>query len=222
MQKALGFVDTTIGKKAVMAVTGLVLFGFVIGHMAGHLQVFLGPEVYNAYAHLLKSSAAVLWGVRLLLVTSVALHIWASFSLVTRSAAARSVGYRAKKDVVTTYAARTMKFSGPIVLAFIVYHIAHFTAPGIAMSRAYLHDPENAYSNFVNAFKIPWVTLTYAIAVSLLGVHLYHGAWSFMQTLGFNHPRYNEKRNGLARALAILVTAGFLIVPIAVQLGLVN
>lgn len=222
MQKAIGFVDTTIGKKAVMAVTGLVLFGFVIGHMAGHLQIFLGPEVYNGYAHMLKSSAAVLWGIRLLLLASVALHIWASFSLVARSAAARSIGYRMKQDVVTNYAAKTMKFSGPIVLAFVIYHIAHFTAPGIAMSGSYVHDPEDAYSNYVNAFHIPWVTLTYVVATTLLGIHLYHGAWSFMQTLGLNHPVYNARRNAIAKALAIGVTLGFNLVPIAVQLGLVN
>jgi succinate dehydrogenase / fumarate reductase cytochrome b subunit len=221
MQKAIGFVDTTIGKKAIIAVTGLVLFGFAIGHMAGHLQVFLGPDVYNGYAHLLKSSAAVLWGVRLLLIASVALHIWASFSLVALSSAARPVGYRQKQDVATTYAARTMKYSGPIVLAFLVYHIAHFTAPGIAMGN-YVHDPEDAYSNYVNAFHVPWVTATYVIAVSLLGVHLSHGAWSFMQTLGFNHPKYNEKRNAIAKGFALFVTLGFILVPLAVQFGLVD
>jgi succinate dehydrogenase / fumarate reductase cytochrome b subunit len=221
MQKAIGFVDTTIGKKAVMAVTGLVLFGFVIGHMAGHLQMFLGPDVYNAYAHSLKASAPILWGVRSLLLISVVLHVWAAVTLVARTNAARPVGYRMKRDVTTTYAARTMKYSGPLLLAFIVFHVMHFTAPGIPMGN-YVHDPEDPYSNFVNAFHIPWVTLLYVVAMSLLALHLYHGAWSFMQTLGLNHPKYNEKRNKGAKAAALAVAFGFAIVPIAVLLGLVH
>src|SRR6478735_1538894 len=112
MQKALRFMGTTIGKKVVMAVTGLILFGFVIGHMAGNLQVFLGPEAYNAYAEGLRKLGGLLWLARAILLVAVVLHILMAVQLVTRSAAARPVGYRVKQDTATTFAAKTMKFSG--------------------------------------------------------------------------------------------------------------
>lgn len=220
MEKALGLLDTTLGKKAVMALTGLVLFGFVVAHMAGHLQMFFGPEKYNSYAALLKSSPAVLWGARSVLLASAALHVWAALSLLRVSAAARPVSYR-RHQLATSYAARTMKVSGPLLLLFLAFHIAHFTAPGLALG-PYEHSHEDVYGNFVNAFRIPWATGLYAVAMLLLGLHLYHGSFSLFRTLGLGHPVYEERVRTLAQAIAFTTTAGFLLVPVAVLLGVIQ
>jgi succinate dehydrogenase / fumarate reductase, cytochrome b subunit len=219
--RPLTLFDATIGKKAVVAVTGVVLFGFVIVHMLGNLQVFLGPEAINSYAEKLKSIPLVLWGARSLLLASVVLHIVFSIWLVLEANQARPVAYRTKHSIATSYAARTMKFSGPLLALFIVYHLAHFTWPGVAMG-AYQHDPHDVYSNFVNAFRVPWVTAIYLVAQAALGLHLYHGAWSLFQTLGLNHPRYNRVRETLPRALAFLVVAGNVSMPLAVLAGIIR
>lgn len=221
MHTATALHQSTIGKKAIMAVTGLVWFGFVVGHMAGHLIVFLGPESYNAYAKALQGNAPLLWGTRVVLLSSVALHLWAALSLTATSNAARPVGYGVKRDIATTYAAKTMKLSGPILFAFLLYHLAHFTAPGVAMG-AYVHEHGNVYGNFVHAFAIPWVTATYVLAMSLLGLHLYHGSWSLLRSLGVSHPRYDARTRALAQGFAWLVVTGFLLPPLAVQLGFVK
>lgn len=223
MQKALSFVDTTIGKKVVMAVTGLVLFGFVVGHMLGNLQVFLGPEVFNDYAITMHTlgGGKPLWLARTVLLVAVALHIVMAVQLVTLSAAARPVGYRVKQDTATTFAAKTMKFSGFLLLFFILFHLAHFTFPGIALG-AYEHQHYSAaYSNFVNAFRIPWVVALYVAAQVVLGLHIYHGSWSLLQTLGINNPLRNAALTGTARFIALVVTIGNIILPFGVLLGLV-
>lgn len=219
--RSLTLFDAAIGKKAVVAVTGVVLFGFVIVHMLGNLQIFLGPEVMNGYAATLKSNALILWGARSVLLLSVVLHIAFSIQLVLESNQARPVAYRTKHSIATSYAARTMKFSGPLLALFIVYHLAHFTWPGVAMG-AYRHDPHDVYSNFVNGFRVPWVTAIYLLAQTALGLHLYHGAWSLFQTLGLNHPRYNRLRETLPRALAFLVVAGNVSMPLAVLAGIIR
>ncbi len=221
MQKVLTLYDTTIGKKAVMAVTGVVLFGFVIAHMLGNLQVFLGPEQLNSYAQSLKDLGPLLWVARLILLLSVVAHVVAAVQLISRSVAAREVGYRVKKSPATSYAALTMKISGPLLVLFIVYHIAHFTAPGVAMGR-YEHSGTDIYANVVNAFSIPWVSGVYIVAQLLLGFHLYHGAWSLLQTLGLSHPRYDGKLRMAAQTLAMVVVFGNLSMPIAVLAGVVK
>lgn len=221
MERTLSLSDVSIGKKALVALTGLVLFGFVVAHMLGNLQLFLGPEAINSYARTLHSMPALLWAARLVLITSVAVHIFASLSLVKQSAAARGTRYRVSATSATTYAARTMRWSGPLLGAFILYHLAHFTLPGVAMG-AYSHDAQDVYSNLVNGFRVPWVVAIYLVAQVLLGLHLHHGAWSLFQTLGLNHPRYNRLRNTLPRAIALGVVAGNLAMPLAVFLGIVK
>jgi succinate dehydrogenase / fumarate reductase, cytochrome b subunit len=222
MQKALRFMGTTIGKKVVMAVTGLILFGFVIGHMVGNLQVFLGPEIYNAYAVGMHGLGPLLWVARSVLLVAVVLHIVMAVQLVTRSAAARPVGYRVKQDTATTFAAKTMKFSGFLLLFFILFHLAHFTFPGLALG-AYEAQPYTAvYSNFKNAFSIPWVVALYVAAQVTLGLHIYHGSWSLLQTLGLNNPLRNAALTGTARFIALVVTVGNIILPFGVLLGLVG
>jgi succinate dehydrogenase / fumarate reductase cytochrome b subunit len=213
--KALALYQTTIGKKAVMAVTGVVLYGFVIGHMAGNLQVYMGPEVFNDYAASLKANAPLLWGVRITLLVSVIAHIAAATQLVVRTSSARPVGYRKTKRLTTGISALTMKYGGLFLFFFILFHLAHFTYPGIAMSKAYLHDPIDAYANFVNAFKIPWVSAIYIVSQIFLGLHLYHGSWSLFQSLGFD-PRNDDKRRFLAQTIGIVVAVANISFPVAV------
>lgn len=221
MQDTITTFSTTIGKKAALAVTGMVLFGFTVGHMLGNLQVFLGAEVFNGYAETLKSKPPLLWGIRTLLLASVLAHIALAYDLYSRSSAARAIGYRMKRNVVTSYASATMKYSGPILLLYIVFHLAHFTAPGLALGAApFSHtDP---YTNFVSSFKVPWVAGVYILANLFLGLHLYHGSWSLFQSLGLSHPRYNPARQRIAIALALTVTTGNVILPLSVLTGIVG
>lgn len=221
MQDTITTFSTTIAKKAALAVSGMVLFGFTVGHMLGNLQIFLGPEVFNAYAASIKGTPALLWGVRTLLLVSVLVHVGIAFSLYSRSSAARNVGYRVKHNVVTSYAATTMKYSGPILLLYIVFHLAHFTAPGLSLGAAPFSHTD-AYSNLVSSFQVPWVVAVYVLANLFLGLHLYHGSWSLFQSLGLSHPRYNPLRQRLAIALGLTVATGNVIMPLAVFAGFVG
>lgn len=219
--KALTLGDTSIGKKALLAASGAVLFGFVIAHMLGNLQVFLGRSAFNAYAESVKSNAAVLWGARSVLLVALVVHVTLVVQLYTRSLRARPVGYRVKKNIATSYAAATMKYSGPALLLYILFHLAHFTYPGLALG-AYEHRPLDVYGNFVSAFQIPWVVLLYVSANLLLGMHLYHGAFSLLQSLGMSHPRFDGRARNGARAFAFLVTTGNVVMPLAVLFGVIQ
>jgi succinate dehydrogenase / fumarate reductase cytochrome b subunit len=220
-QKALTLGDTSIGKKALLAVSGIVLFGFVIVHMLGNLQVFLGPEVYNHYAEAAKGNAVVLYGARSVLLVALITHVVLVVQLYRRTLTARPIGYRVKKNIVTSYAAATMKYSGPALLLYIIFHLAHFTYPGMSLGN-YEHSPLDVYGNFVNAFQIPWVVALYVTANLLLGMHLYHGAFSLLQSLGLNHPRYNRRVRHGARAFAFLVTTGNVAMPLSVLVGIIR
>jgi succinate dehydrogenase / fumarate reductase, cytochrome b subunit len=220
-QKSLTLTDTTIGKKALLAVSGAVLFGFVIVHMLGNLQVFLGPEVYNHYAESAKANAVVLWGARSVLLVALVTHVALVLQLYTRSLAARPVPYRVKKNIATSYAGATMKYSGPALLLYILFHLAHFTFPGLSLGD-HQFSPIDVYGNFVASFQLPWVTLLYVTANLLLGMHLYHGAYSLLQSLGLNHPRYNTRAKNGARAFAFLVTTGNVVMPLSVLFGIIR
>lgn len=222
MQKALTLFDTTIGKKAIMAVTGLVLFGFVIGHMLGNLQVFLGPEQLNAYAEKLRNLGPALWAVRLLLLFALVLHLTTMFSLWGKTLAARGEAYRVRRYTATSYAALSMWLTGPLILLFVIYHIAHFTYPGIAMG-GYEHlGHTQVYANVINGFSVPWVAAVYVAAQLALGLHLYHGAWSLFQSLGIAGPRVDERRKTISRWVAAAVVVGNISIPVAVQLGAIR
>jgi len=221
MQKTLGLYDTTIGKKAVVAVTGVVLYGFVVVHMLGNLQVFLGPEKFNAYAATLKGMPALLWGARLVLLSSLLLHVVTSLSLVATSSAARPVGYRQLRHKTTSPAALTMKYGGPALFFYILFHLAHFTYPGIALGH-YKHSHTDVYANFVHGFSVPWVTGIYVVAQVFLGLHLYHGSSSMLQTLGLSHPRFEKVKELAPQALGLGVAAGNILLPLAVLAGIVR
>jgi succinate dehydrogenase / fumarate reductase cytochrome b subunit len=214
------FLDTTVGKKLVMAVTGFILFGFVIGHMLGNLQIYLGARALNEYSEFLHTMlhGQGLWIARAVLLVSVGLHIWAALSLMMVAKAARPVDYQVHGRRESTYASRTMRYSGLVVLAFIIFHLLHLTTGN-------LH-PDfikgQVYRNVVTGLSVVPVAIFYLIANLCLGFHLFHGAWSFMQTLGLNHPRYNRLRNRIAIGVAMLVVVGNLSFPIAVLSGMVR
>jgi succinate dehydrogenase / fumarate reductase cytochrome b subunit len=216
-----GFYDTTLGKKVVMALTGMVLTGFVVGHMAGNLQVFLGPEAFNRYAELLHSSPGLLWGARTVLLASVILHIVSAIQLALIAKRARPQRYVKLKSTTSSYASRTMYWSGPILAAFIVYHLLHFTV-GTAHPTQPFPGYTQAYQNVIAGFKVVPVSLFYIFSMGLLCLHLFHGVWSMFQSLGLAHPRYTPVLKKLAAGLSVLVAVGFSVVPVAVMLGIVQ
>ena len=222
MNKALTFIDTTIGKKALMAISGLVMFGFTLGHMLGNLQIFLGPETFNAYAVGIHEMPPLLWGTRFVMSLAFVLHIAMALQLSARSTAARPTAYKVKSNERTTFAALTMKFSGMTLLFFVIFHLAHFTFPGVAMG-AYEHKGFSfAYTNLVNGFSVPWVVAVYIAAMISLGLHLYHGSHSLFRSLGLANPLRDETIQSIAQFVALLITVGNIILPLSVLLGLVR
>jgi succinate dehydrogenase cytochrome b subunit len=209
------FYASTVGKKAAMAVSGFILFLFVVGHLIGNLQIYEGPEKLNRYAALLRSMPALLWSVRTVLLAMVLLHIWSSVQLAARNIAARPVGYRKKKAVGSSYASRTMYWSGPIILAFIIYHLLDFT-----FGKVNPHfEPGNVYGNVVASFQLIPVAGFYILAMLLLCLHLYHGLWSMFQSLGIAHPRYTPMLRRGAAVMATLIAVGNISIPVAVLSG---
>jgi succinate dehydrogenase / fumarate reductase, cytochrome b subunit len=216
----MGFFASSIGKKVVMAATGLVLFGFVVGHMLGNLQVYLGPEALNAYAEKLRALPPLLWGVRLGLLLAAALHVWSAYSLTRMNQQARPQGYRERANRASTYASRTMRWSGVILLLFVVYHLLHFTFGPRAVHPQFV--PGDVYHNFVTGFQNPLVSAVYVVAMLALGLHMYHGVWSMLQTVGLSHPRYNPWRRRFAVLVTVLVVGGNPSFPLAVLTGVLR
>jgi len=212
------FYDSTIGKKVIMALTGAVLFGFLIGHMLGNLQVFLGREVMNHYAETLHGNLPLLWGVRILLLVSVLLHTWAAVQLTALKAAARPVAYVKPGNVQASTGSRTMMLSGPVIALFVIGHLLHLTTGTIHPQFVELH----AFENVVNAFSNPIASGLYIIAMILVGFHLSHGIWSMFQSVGFSHPRYTPLIKKFSGVFAWVLIAGFIAVPISVLAGLVR
>ena len=214
------FWGSTNGKKVVMAVTGAILFLFVIGHMAGNLQIFEGAAKLNAYGHFLHSIGELLWPVRIVLLLAVALHITATVQLALLKKKARPVGYSRKEAIASSYASRTMYWSGPIVLAFVIFHLLQFTAGYIHPESQFIEG--DVYHNVVAGFQVWWVSIWYIFAVSLLGLHLRHGIWSMFQSLGFNHPRHTPILKSAAIVIAVVIVLGYISIPISVLLGIVK
>lgn len=212
------FWDSTIGKKIVMAVTGLIGIGFVIGHMLGNLLVFEGAEAFNDYAAFLRSTGGALWAARAVLLLSVILHVVAALQLTRRANAARPVGYARREPQVSTFASRSIRWGGVLLLVFIVYHILHLTLGTV--------HPEflegDVYRNVLVAFRNPFVVAFYVLAMAALALHLVHGAWSSMRTLGASRPHEHPLRRRLPVLIAIVVAVGFAITPLAVLFGVVR
>jgi len=210
--------DSTIGKKAVMAITGLMLVGFVIGHMVGNLQIYLGQQKLDAYGALLHSMPGLLWGARAALLLAVTLHIVSAVQLAALQQKARPTPYAKKKSINSTYASRTMYWSGPILLAFIIYHLLHFTTGTVLPG----YEFGAVYRNAIIGFSNPLVSAFYIVSMILLGLHLYHGIWSMLQTLGINHPTYTPIFRRIAAGIAIIVAVGNISIPISVLAGVVK
>ena len=226
MSWILDFYRSAMGKKAVMAVTGIVLLGFVFGHMIGNLKLYMGPGHLDEYAVGLRelgkpflAKEQGLWLFRLGLLAAVALHIHAAVTLnLHNRRQARPVKYARNAPQASTYASRTMIWGGLIVAAFIVYHLLHLTVGSVHPD----FEHGAVYANVVIGFQNPWVSGFYIVANLALGFHLYHGMWSLFQTLGWNGPRLNVFRQRLAAAFAVVVCAANISFPVAVLSGLVT
>ena len=219
-RRAARFYDSTVGKKIVMAVSGVVLFGYVVAHLLGNLQIFIGPDQINHYAALLHASPPLLWTARIFLLIMLFLHIWSSVQLALRKWDARPIAYVKKRAVGSSYASRTMYWSGPIVLAFLIFHLLQFTAGIIHPGSQFIEG--DVYHNVVAGFQVWWVSAWYIFAVSLLGVHLSHGISAMFQSLGLAHPRYTPLLNKAAVVIATAIVLGFISVPISVLLEVVK
>jgi succinate dehydrogenase / fumarate reductase, cytochrome b subunit len=214
--------SSSVGKKIVMAATGIVLSLFVLGHMAGNLQAFLpnGPQALDHYGAFLREllHGTGIWFVRAGLLLAVGLHVWAYLTLTQKSWAARPKGYAVTDFEEATFASRSMRWTGPILAAFIVFHLMHLTVGNV-----HPHFVEGrVYQNLVTGLAPVPVALFYVLAMGCLAFHLWHGAWSMLQTLGLSHPKYDPWRKRLAMAFTLLVTGGFVIVPLAVMAGVLK
>ncbi|MGB8223463.1 MAG: succinate dehydrogenase cytochrome b subunit [Polyangiales bacterium] len=214
MQRALTLHQTTVGKKVIMALSGVIIVGFVIVHFLGNLNLYFGPEAMNGYAEKLQSVPPLVWGTRLVLLAAFGVHISSALALWARNRKARGSRYEKHRDLATDYAARTMYWSGPILLLFVVYHLLHFTILPA--------HPGDAYRNVVEGFQHPLIAAVYIAGNLALGLHIFHGIFSAFQSLGINHPRYNSYRRDVAVAISAAITIGNLSFPISVLAGLVT
>jgi succinate dehydrogenase / fumarate reductase cytochrome b subunit len=216
---------TMVGQKVIMAVTGIILVGFVIGHMLGNLKIFLGAEAIDHYAVFLREVGEplvpyefLLWTARIILLVSALLHIAAAVGLTRMNWAARPQAYQTKRSLAATYASLTMRASGVVLALFIVYHLLHMTAGVVGFRPGQFHHL-SVYQNAVAGFSVWYVTAIYVVAMAALCLHLDHGVWSMFQTLGLNNARTTPVLRAVSRGVAILVFAGFTVVPVAVLIG---
>ncbi len=212
------FWQSTVGKKAVMAVTGIGLLGFVFIHMAGNLQMFLGADAMRKYAMLLRTSEELLWVARIGLIGMAVLHVIAAYQLTMLNREARPEGYAKREPQVSTLASRTMRWGGVFLLVFIVYHLGHMTTGWFNKSLVHLQP----YGNVILGFQSPWVVLFYVTAMVFLGLHLFHGAWAGFRTLGLAKRSAEPLVRQFALWFAIICWAGFTVIPVAVFLGILN
>jgi succinate dehydrogenase / fumarate reductase cytochrome b subunit len=222
MRRVISLYRTSVGKKFYMAVSGVILIGFLVAHMIGNLKVFMGPEEFNHYAEFLREVGypliphmAGLWIFRVVLLGCVALHMLSALQVYLQSRTARGGKYGREEVLAFSYASRTMRWGGIIIITFVVYHLLHFTV-GTAHPE-FIHG--DAFRNVVIGFQNPWVAGFYTLALVMVAFHLYHGLWSAFQTVGANHPKYNPYRRPLALALALLLFVGFMTVPVSVMTG---
>jgi succinate dehydrogenase / fumarate reductase cytochrome b subunit len=210
------FWGSTVGKKIVMAATGLIMVAFLIGHMVGNLQVFLGAQKLNAYSAFLHSLGELLWLVRGVLLVSLVLHVVAAVQLIRIDRAARPVAYAKHETLAATLASRTMRWGGLVLAIFIVLHLLYFTT-GTLRPAPFSHG--DVYANVVGNFMIPWVAALYIAAMVAVGLHLYHGTWSVFRTLGVAPPSARPLQHRISLVLAVILWLGFTLVPVGVLLG---
>ena len=212
------FWSSSIGKKAVMAVTGLIMIAFLIAHVLGNLQVFAGPLKINEYSAALRRLGPLLWLARGGLIVALVLHVIAAYQLTQRKRTARPIGYADADPQVSTFASRTIRWGGVLLLVFIVLHLLHFTFGTIHPA----FDRKDVYGNMIVAFQVWWVALLYLLAMIGVGLHLYHGTWSSIRTLGLTRASANPLKRRATAVLAWAIYLGFSIIPIAVLAGIVR
>jgi succinate dehydrogenase / fumarate reductase cytochrome b subunit len=211
--------DSSVGKKMIMAVSGLIWVAYLITHVLANLLVFQGPTRINAYSAFLHGTGAALWAARLVLFVALVLHVVAAVQLAERRHEARPTGYAAgRAPQVSTLASRTIRWGGALILVFLVYHILHFTI-GTAHPHFVEGDP---YHNVASGFHSPVVVIFYLIAMVAVGLHLYHGMWSSGRSLGMSPPSPYPLRRSVALVLALLIWLGFSVIPIAVYAGVIR
>lgn len=216
---------SSLGRKFLMALTGLGLTVFVIAHMLGNFQVFLGPDALNGYAAALKHMPGLLWTARIGLLVIFVLHIAYGVNLWLANRAARPVMYHFKKYREATLASRTMLWTGLVILAFVLFHLAEFTFLVVNPAYADLHDAQgrhDVYRMTVLAFRNPGISLLYVVAMALLAFHLSHGVQSLFQSLGLSHPRWAPILKGLGLVVAVVVFVGNSSMPLAAYLRLIG
>jgi len=222
------FYRSALGKKYVMAITGMMLMGFVFAHMVGNLKMYVGADDLNQYGEFLKEllypilpKYGMLWILRAGLLAAVALHIHAAYSLTRMNQAARTVKYQSQRDyIAASFASRTMRYSGVIVLLFIVWHLLDLTIGASVVSADFVYG--QPYENTVNSLSRIPVGIFYIVANLALGTHLFHGAWSLFQSMGWNNPRFNAWRRNFAAAFAAIIVIGNVSFPIAIMTGIVG
>jgi len=228
----LDLYSTAVGKKYVMAITGIAMMGFVLFHMIGNLKMYLGAADLNHYAKFLEEllypiapHGVTLWILRAGLITMLLLHLHAAYSLTVLNRRARPVKYQSARDYqIATFASRTMRWSGIIALAFITWHLLDLTF-GVVNNHVGTKDAaglKDVYGNVVFSLQRVPVAIFYVIANVLLGIHLFHGAWSIFQSLGWNNPRFNKWRRAFATGFAAIIVIGNVSFPIAVLAGVVG
>ncbi len=221
----VGYVRSSIGAKQIMAVTGLGLLLFAIVHMVGHFGMFAGRDAYNTYAHTLQSLGALKWAARGGLLAILVIHVATAISLAAANSAARPQKYAVYRTRKTTFFARTMTMTGLVILAFIIYHLAHFTLGWVQPASFHTVDAKgryDAYSMYVIGFQNLPILISYLVAVTLLSFHLAHGASSWLQSLGWRHPKYDPFLLKLGPVLGLALAAGYAAPPIAVALKLIT
>jgi succinate dehydrogenase / fumarate reductase cytochrome b subunit len=221
----ISYARSSIGAKQIMAVTGLGMVLFAIGHMIGHFGMFAGRDAYNSYAAFLQGLGAFLWLLRGGLLLLLVVHVAAAVMLVRANQAARPQKYAVLRYRRTTFAARTMALTGLVVLAFLVYHILHFTLGWVQPEYFHLPDDQgraDAYTMFVMGFKSTPILISYIVAVVLLCLHLTHGASSWLQSLGWKHPKYDRVLDKIGPVLAVILIAGYLAPPLAVAFNVIE
>jgi len=222
---------SSLGKKFIMAITGMALFLFVVMHLLGNLQVFLGPEALNRYGHFLQSNPEIIWPARIGLLVMITLHIWSAIKLSAENKAARPVAYvNEPAPIAASYASRTMLMSGLIIASFIIYHLLHFTVQAQAINLtgkdfSRLYDSEGRHDVFammITGFRQPLVSGFYVLAMALLCLHLSHGVSAMFQSLGLKNHVYAPLIDRFAKVVAVVIFVGYISIPLAVLLHLVG
>ena len=219
MNMLLRLVTSSLGKKFLVAITGVGLFLFVIGHLVGNLQIFLGPESINRYGHFLQTTPEILWPARIGLLAFVIIHIWTSIALTLENRAARATPYEVKEVVAASLASRTMIWSGLIILAFVLFHLAHYTLLIVHPEFRDLHDANgwhDIYQMMILGFSNGWVSGFYVLAIGLLCIHLSHGVGAMFQTLGLKNEAYALIIDRCAVVIAVVIFLGYISIPLAV------